>query len=128
ATAAGSDAVFAVSQLTPYEGMTFTVALPKGAVVPAPKPILEERFNFASAFRVTPATGGLAGAMLAVLVGIVIFLVWKFGRDRRYPGSGVDAAYGRADRKNGSGAEVSAPLREAETPVEFEPPDKLRPG
>src|SRR5205807_3049580 len=100
ATAAGSDAVFAVSQLTPYEGMTFSVALPKGAVVPPPRAILEERFNFASAFRVTPATGGLAGAMLAVLVGIVLLLVWKFGRDRRYPGSGVDAAYAPADGKD----------------------------
>jgi hypothetical protein len=123
AAAAGDNAVFAVSQLAPYEGMTFTVALPKGAVVPSPTPILEERFNFASAFRVTPATGGIGGAMLAVLVAIVIFLVWKFGRDRRYAGSAVDAAYG-----TDGGPEVSAPLREAETPVEFEPPDHLRPG
>ena len=53
----------------------------------------------------------------------MIFLVWKFGRDRRYAGSAVDAAYG----KDG-GPEVSAPLREAETPVEFEPPEGLRPG
>jgi hypothetical protein len=120
---AGTDAVFAASQLSPYQGMTFTVSLPKGAVVPSPKPILEERFNFASAFRVTPATGGIAGAMLAVLIGIVIFLVWKFGRDRRYAGSAVDAAYG----KDG-GPDVAAPLHEAETPVEFEPPEKLRPG
>jgi uncharacterized membrane protein len=103
--------------------MTFAIALPKGAVVPSPKPILEERFNFASAFRVTPATGGIAGGMLAVLIAIVIFLVWKFGRDRRYAGSAVDAAYG----KDG-GPEVSAPLHEAETPVEFEPPEHLRPG
>ena len=50
---------------TPYEGMTFTVALPKGAVVPSPKPILEERFNFTSAFRVTPNTGGIAGGAAA---------------------------------------------------------------
>jgi uncharacterized membrane protein YgcG len=119
----GSTAVFAKSPLFPYNAMTFTVALPKGAVVPAPKPILEERFSFTSAFRVTPATGGIAGAMVALLAGTVIFLVWKFGRDRRYAGSAVDAAYA----KDG-GPEVSAPLREAETPVEFEPPDDLRPG
>ena len=103
--------------------MTFSIALPKGAVMPPPTPILEERFNFASAFRVTPGTGGVSGAMLALLAGIVIFLVWKFGRDRRYAGSAVDAAYG----KDG-GPEVGAPLREAETPVEFVPPDNLRPG
>jgi hypothetical protein len=72
---------------------------------------------------VTPATGGIAGGLLALLAGIVIFLVWKFGRDRRYAGSAVDAAYG----KDG-GPETSAPIREAETPVEFEPPEGLRPG
>jgi uncharacterized protein (TIGR04222 family) len=123
AASAGADAIFAMAPLAPYEGMTFTIAIPKGAVVPAPTSILEERFSVTSAFRVTPATGGLAGAMLAVLVGIVLFLVWKYGRDRRYAGSAVDAAYG-----NDGGPEVRAPLREAETPVEFEPPDGLRPG
>jgi hypothetical protein len=122
AGATGNSAMFSRDLLNPYEGMTFTVALPKGAV-PPPHPILEERFNLTSAFRVTPATGGIAGAMLAVLLGIVVFLVWKFGRDRRYAGSAVDAAYG----KDG-GPEVSAPLHEAETPVEFVPPDDLRPG
>ena len=91
--------------------------------MPSPTPILEERFNFTSAFRVTPATGGISGGMLALLAGIVIFLVWKFGRDRRYAGSAVDAAYG----KDG-GPEVARRCARRETPVEFEPPDKLRPG
>ena len=52
-----STAEFSKASLDPYQGMTFTVALPKGAVMPSPMPILEERFNFTSAFRVTPATG-----------------------------------------------------------------------
>jgi hypothetical protein len=125
----GSTAVFAKAPLNPYEGLTFTVALPKGAVVPSPEPILEERFDLASAFRVTPATGGISGGMLALLAAIVIFLVWKFGRDRRYAGSAVDAAYGSASGDTGDGdAETAAPLHEAETPVEFEPPEHLRPG
>jgi Predicted membrane protein (DUF2207) C-terminal domain/Predicted membrane protein (DUF2207) N-terminal domain len=123
ATSTGPEAQFAKASLNPYESMTFVIALPKGVIVPSPKPILEERFSFTSAFRVTAATGGLAGGMLALLVLAVIFLVWKFGRDRRYAGSAVDAAYG----KDG-GPEVSAPLREGETPVEFVPPDGLRPG
>ncbi len=123
ATSAGSEATFEQSQLSPHSAMTFTVAIPTGAVVPAPTPILEERFSVTSAFRVTPATGGISGGMLALLVGIVGFLVWKFGRDRRYTGSAVDAAYG-----NDGGPETTAPLREAETPVEFVPPDDLRPG
>ena len=123
ATSAGPDAQFAKAPLNPYEGLTFTIALPKGAIVPAPEPILEERFNFASAFRVTPATGGISGGLLLLFAIVVGLLVWKFGRDRRYAGSAVDAAYG-----NQGGPEVSAPLHEAETPVEFEPPEKLRPG
>src|SRR4051794_40152298 len=123
ATKSGRDAQFSKNALASFQGMTFTVALPKGAVTPSPLPILEERFNFTSAFRVTSATGGLAGAMLALLAGVVIFLVWKLGRDRRYAGSAVEAAYG----KDG-GPEVVAPIREGETPVEFEPPDGLRPG
>src|SRR3954454_4666224 len=123
ATSGGSTAEFSKAPLNPYEGMTFTVALPKGAVVPAPRSILEERFSFTSAFRVTPATGGISGGLLAVLALIVIFLVFKFGRDRRYAGSAVDAAYGTE-----GGREVSAPLREDETPVEFVPPEGLRPG
>ncbi len=123
ATSTGATAEFSKAPLNPFEAMTFTVALPKGAVAPSPTPILEERFNFTSAFRVTSATGGIAGGMLALLALLVGFLVWKFGRDRRYAGSAVDAAYG----KDG-GPETTAPLHEGETPVEFEPPDGLRPG
>ena len=54
------------------QGMTFTVRLPKG-VVPRPTPILEERFNVASAFRVTPGTGGYRRSRSFVaLVGVVL--------------------------------------------------------
>jgi hypothetical protein len=123
ATSEGAAANFAKAPLNPYESMTVVIALPKGVIVPSPKPILEERFSFTSAFRVTPATGGISGGILALLAIVVIFLVWKFGRDRRYAGSAVDAAYG----KDG-GPETEAPLREGETPVEFEPPEDLRPG
>ena len=67
--------------------MTVSVAIPKGAVAPSPTPILEERFNLASAFRVTPATGGISGGILALFAVLAGLLVWKFGRDRRYRGS-----------------------------------------
>jgi uncharacterized protein (TIGR04222 family) len=143
-TTSGSTAQFGVPALNPSEGMTITVALPKG-VVANTKPILEERFDFASAFRVTPATGGISGGLLLLIIGAVVFFVWRFGRDRRYAGSAVDAAYGPAIghaatgnaaagdaatalAATGAAAEVRAPLHESETPVEFEPPDKLRPG
>jgi len=124
----GSEATFTQTDLAPYEAMTFTVAIPTGAVVPSPTPILEEQFDVASAFRVTPATGAISGALLALFAVIVGLLVWKFGRDRRYRGSAVDAAYGPGDATDGGATDVRAPLREAETPVEFEPPQQLRPG
>ena len=131
ATSSGDTATFTAKEifpgyaLGPFQGMTVTVAIPKGAV-PEPKPILEERFTLASAFRVTPATGGLGIGMLIFLVAVVLGLVFLFGRDRRYKGSAVDAAYG-TDAPNAP--EERVPLRgEHETPVEFVPPDGLRPG
>jgi uncharacterized protein (TIGR04222 family) len=134
ANADGDTATFTMAELFPgfalgpFSGMTVTVSLPKGAV-PEPHPILEERFTVASAFRVTPATGGLAVVMLAVLVAAVLFLVWFFGRDRRYRGSAVDVAYGPGEGVPESGQEERVPLLgEPETPVEFVPPDGLRPG
>jgi uncharacterized protein (TIGR04222 family) len=131
ATFSGDTATFAAKELFPgwslgpFQGMTVTVAIPKGAV-PEPKPILEERFTFASAFRVTGATGGLAGGLLLLLLGGVVFLVWLFGRDRRYRGSAVDTAFGPGVP---DAPEERVPLfGEHETPVEFVPPDGLRPG
>ena len=52
ATATGDTATFTAAEifpglaLSPHEGMTVTVGIPKGAVVPEPKPILEERFTW----------------------------------------------------------------------------------
>ncbi len=128
-TSAGDTGTFAVPRLDPYEAVTVSLAFPKD-VVPAPRPVLEERFSVSSAFRVTPATGGIAGGLLLLLVGGVLFLVWRVGRDRRYAGSAVDAAYGPGPDAAAAGVatEVGAPRREAETPVEFEPPEHLRPG
>jgi uncharacterized membrane protein YgcG len=129
AAATGREATFTpagnpIWDLGPFEGMTVSIAFPAG-VVPTPAPILEERFTIASAFRVTTATGTIAGVMLAMLVLLVIALVWWFGRDRRYRGSAVDAAYG--DTPNATDERV--PLSgEHETPVEFVPPEGLRPG
>src|SRR4029079_16291524 len=129
--ASGETATFTAKEifpgyaLGPFESMTVVVGIPKGAV-PEPKPILEERFSVTSAFRVTTATGGLGLGMLIVLVAIVLGLIWFFGRDRRYKGSSVDTAFGSDDP---NAPEERVPLRgEHETPVEFVPPDGLRPG
>ena len=123
AAANGDTATFTAKMLGPYSNMTYTVALPKGAV-PPPKPILQERFNFASAFRVTPNTAGISIGLLVLLIGAALALVWFVGRDRRARGSAVDVAFAKGDVPD----ERVPLLDHDETPVEFAPPDGLRPG
>ncbi|MBV9411834.1 MAG: DUF2207 domain-containing protein [Acidimicrobiia bacterium] len=119
----GSAANFAERLLGPNSGLTVVVGLPKGAVTVGP-PILKERWSFARAFSVTGATAGGAVALGLALIGGIIFLVWRGGRDRRFVGSAVDVAFG-----SDSGKDEPVPVGSArDVPVEFEPPDKLRPG
>ena len=94
--------------------------------MPEPKPILEERWTFGRAFTVNPATvGGLGRARGRSLVGGFALLFYRRGRDRRYKGSPVDQAFAQRP----ASAEERTPLFEhTETPVEFVPPDGLRPG
>lgn len=118
----GPEARFAENLLYPYGGLTAVVSLPKGEVT-VPPPILDERWAFDRAFSLTPGTVGATGALSVVVLGL---LLWAFrvGRDRRYRGSPVDAAFG-----NVSGEEERVPLLGREhDPVEFEPPDGIRPG
>jgi uncharacterized membrane protein YgcG len=120
----GTIARFAQSQLFPYEGMTVVVGIEKGAVTVQP-PILEERWDPARAFAVTPTTGGVAGAMAVIGIAGFGFLAWTRGRDRRYVGSQVDQVMG-----NPTGESQPVPVGEgdAEAPVEFAPPEGIRPG
>jgi len=119
----GPAASFRHANLPPYSSFTVAVGLPRGAVAVAP-PMLEERFSLGRAFARTPATLGLFGALLVLLVGGVALLAWRAGRDRSYVGSPVDASLG-----NESGEEAPVPLlRRDLVPVEFVPPDGLRPG
>ncbi len=123
ATSEGTTARFSNGRLGAGENVTFTVGLPKGAV-PDPEPILEERFSLDRAFSRTPATVGTALALLAAVVGGVVVLIRRVGRDRRYQGSAVDMAFGNDD-----GREEIVPLGERTiVPVEYVPPDGLRPG
>ncbi len=119
----GSTARFSARTLYPFNGMTVSIALPKG-VVPEPRPLLDERWTFARAFSLTPATVGIAGVLLAGgVVGLVTVLA-RVARDRRFRGSEVDAAFTGVD-----GTDETVPLfAHRETPVEFVPPEGLRPG
>ena len=120
---AGKTATFSHRDLSPANALTVVVAFPKGAVV-STDPILEERWSFARAFSATPLTLGLAGALLVALLAAIGRMVWVNGRDRRAIGSHVDIAFG-----TGPGGEQAVPLLEPGTfPVEFAPPEDIRPG
>jgi len=119
----GGDAVFSQRSLPAYNALTVVVALPPDTVA-STEPILEERWSLGRAFDRTPATIGGSLGLLAVVGAGVGALVWKRGRDRRYMGSQIDQVMGSS-----SGAEQTVPLFEGgEGPVEFAPPQDLRPG
>jgi hypothetical protein len=98
----GRTATFAATDLGPAEGLAVGVGFPTG-VVPAPRPILQERWSLARAFAATPATLGMAGLLAALL--LLGWLVTTVARDRR--------------RRQLPGADAS---------VEAEPPEGLRPA
>jgi uncharacterized membrane protein YgcG len=123
ARAEGSKATFGQSNLQPYQGMTVVVGLPKGAV-PSPAPILEERWSLARAFSVTPSTASVAVALLIVLLTAIGQAMWRAGRDRRVVGSPIDVAF-----VTQGAPEQAVPLLERSAyPVEYAPPEDIRPG
>ena len=125
-TQANSAAGFAQGGLDAGEGVTVVVGFAKGAV-PEPTPVLDERWNFGRAFSVTPTTLGV-GALL--LVGVVVGfarMAWRTGRDRQFAGSPVDVAFATEGQEQAVRPSWH-PLGGTEVPVEFVPPDGLRPG
>jgi uncharacterized membrane protein YgcG len=121
----GPTATFSAGRtLQPLEGLSIVVAIPKGAV-PEPKPILDERWSAGRAFSLNAGTMGAAAVMLAVLGG-ALFRMWsREGRDRRFLGSPIDQVMGTT-----SGEDETVPIGEGdfEAPVEFAPPEGVRPG
>jgi uncharacterized membrane protein YgcG len=110
--------------LQPYEGLTVVVAIPKGAV-PEPTMILDERWSAERAFDLNPWTIAAGVALAGVLGGALARLWWREGRDRRYLGSQIDQVMGSP-----SGESEAVPIGEGdfEAPVEFAPPENVRPG
>ena len=119
----GPKATFRQTDMSPMSAFTVVVAFPTG-VVPNPEPILDEKWHPSRAFSVTPTTLGLTGGLGLLAIGGIVGLGWTRGRDRRYIGSAVDATFGTE-----GGEHEPVPLFGGdETPVEFAPPDNLRPG
>ena len=124
AASRGDTARFAQSGLFPFEGMTVVVGIAKGAVAVQP-PILDERWDPARAFALTPVSGGAAGAIAVVGIAGFGYLAWTRGRDRRYVGSPIDQVLGNP---HGESQPVPVGEADAEAPVEFAPPAGIRPG
>jgi uncharacterized membrane protein YgcG len=123
ASARAGTATFSQTGLDADAGLTIVAGMPSGSIVPDPQPLLERRRTFADAFAVRANTLVPAIVIALLAVGSVLRLAWRRGRDRRYAGSAVDAAFG-----NATGAEEPVGLREASGPVEFVPPDGVLPG
>jgi len=123
ATADGARATVSQGPLAAYQGLTLVVALPKGTIAD-PAPALEDRSTVINAMRPPLIAGGGAAALgIAGLAGIGT-LLYRKGRDRRYSGSAVDAAFGTP-----SGADEAVPILHRDgNPVEFVPPEGIRPG
>jgi uncharacterized protein (TIGR04222 family) len=119
----GGGARFSQGDLGSFEGVTVVVGMAKGTVAVQP-PILDEKWSASRAFAVNPLSVGLTLALSAAVVWGLTRLGWGRGRDRRWAGSHVDVAFGSE-----LGKEETVPLFDRPLdPVEFAPPDKVRPG
>ncbi len=105
----GTTASFAATNLSWNQGVTVVVGFPTG-VVPAPRPILDERWSLARAFAATPGTLAVAGGVLLAVLLMLGWLLGMTGRDRR-------------DRRPGG-----APVPVAGAVVGSAPPESIRPA
>ncbi len=126
----GPIAVFAHEALFPGEGLTVAVAMPdtNGDTL-EPQPILvakslHEPRSLRDSFALTQLSGGLAAGLAIAFAAAIARLQFLVGRDRRTSGSATDAAF---SDQIVHGERV--PLHDTTAiPVEFVPPDKLRPA
>ncbi len=119
----GDTATFQSNMVTPTDALTVAVAYPKGTFAATPR-WFEEQWSLDRAFSRTPLTVGGAGALLAVVVGGVAALGYSVGRDRRAVGSPTDVAFAAPGTE---GVRVGLLDRE-QSPVDFAPPDGVRPA
>jgi uncharacterized membrane protein YgcG len=123
AAVAADTATFAATRpLNPGEGLTVVVALNKGAI-PNPVPILERKpRTLAEYFEINPVTVLGSLLLLGIGLGLVGWYWWLHGRDREY----TTAYYTQHDLN--APDELTPLFQHRPVVVEFEPPDKLRPG
>ncbi len=110
-------------QLGSDQGVTIVAAMPAGSIATV-GPILAKHWTIDQGFALTSATISSAFALAVLLLGGIAFLVWRVGRDRRYVGGATDAVFGSP---TGDSTRVGV-FEDHTTPVEYAPPDNLRPG
>jgi hypothetical protein len=115
---------FSAAVLDPGQGLAVVASFPSGTF-PSAAPILEPVWRADRAFATTPATVGVAGALLVLLVGGVLVLAALRGRDERYLGTAPGLSPG-----SGGAELVSRWFLPRHPPVTLrsEPPPGLRPG
>ncbi|MFD6950706.1 hypothetical protein A6A08_14340 [Nocardiopsis sp. TSRI0078] len=105
---------FLQADMDPDDRLDIVVNYPSGTA--EGEPILTRRWSLASAFAVTPATAGVFGLLLVVLLGGLAVLIRVRGRDER------------ALRKEAAAGE-QAPVAESEHGrLRFAPPDGVHAG
>jgi uncharacterized membrane protein YgcG len=135
----GSHATFAQAPVAPGSGVTATIALPKAAVAVAVPTLVDHFTNpstpgnvlkldnpFAStgAFAATPLYVSLSAIGLGLVIIGFVWLFRRYGRDQQYAGAPTDITFGNVD-----GHEEPVPFfRGDPIPVEYVPPENLRPG
>ena len=117
---------FSESGLAAFEGVTIVATIPDndGAEI-EPVKYLKEKWSIDRAFDVTPWTVAGSAVVAIVTLGGVGTLLYRVGRDRRAIGTVTDIAFSE-------GAEDSTErvglFEDIPTPVEFVPPDGIRPA
>ena len=115
---------FAQPGLAPNEGMTVVVAMPLTAVT-VPPPVLVERWSVERAFTANVPHVAASVALLVAGIGGIGYMGYRRGRDRRFRGQ----VPGLAPVPGQEGEAELRPLGQGpEGPVEWQPPDDVRPG
>lgn len=109
--------------LDPREGLTIAVSYPTGTF-DGSGPVIDDKWSAEETFGLSaPLAAGVGGATL-IGGALVAVMTWLVGRDRQGSSMAVDAAFSEST-EGGSRVRLFE-LRNV--PVEFVPPDKVRPG
>lgn len=119
-------AKFSEADLGSFQGVTIVAAIPD-ADGPDIEPVkyIQEKWSLDRAFAVTLPTVMGAAAVAAVAIGGVGVLLYRVGRDRRAIGTVTDIAFSEGAEEN---TERVGLFENVPTPVEFVPPDGIRPA